>query len=418
MPESYGDDATINALSGTTDSESGCPFFLSGESPHYTPYLKLWDFFNRMAKGTINSLRLYKDGDLTFGVRAGWFIDGDTVRDFAAVTAQALTDDATNYIWLTPAGVLGKNTTGFPVPSTQPYLPLATIDVGSASVAAVSGEYNNEDISDMRGGAMMRVLGANTAKLFDLDWQESVLDELDFTAAEPAGPSLGDRYINTATGNGSVTGQGFLANDVVEWNGTTWTREAPDEGVTCMVEDRDMLVGFNGAAWVDIGTFALLSEAQAFFAATDISGAEAETLTDGSNGDGLHTHGIAGLDSAVQDLVPQLSISAGAEDGGSKRTISVQVKDLAGNNLAGRKLIRIWITAAADYGAPNAAGNTVAVETGTEIQEVLADAHILLETDATGLAEIGLTVAGAATRYIMGDIGISQVSTGAVAWAA
>lgn len=42
-----------------------------------------------------------------------------------------------------------------------------------------------------------------------------------------------------------------------------------------------------------------LTEAGTFFGATDISGAEAETLTDGSNADALHVHsGAIGLDSA------------------------------------------------------------------------------------------------------------------------
>ena len=50
------------------------------------------------------------------------------------------------------------------------------------------------------------------------------------------------------------------------------------------------LVGITLAA-----TIAQLNEAGAFFAATDITGAEAETLTDGSNADALHVHDTAGI---------------------------------------------------------------------------------------------------------------------------
>lgn len=51
----------------------------------------------------------------------------------------------------------------------------------------------------------------------------NVITSVDFTGAEPAGPSTGDMYYNTGTGASSVTAQSVTADYVYKWNGTTWT---------------------------------------------------------------------------------------------------------------------------------------------------------------------------------------------------
>ena len=228
-------------------------------------------------------LRVYKDGDITFGVRAGKFLNDDSEVSFSAVSEQTLTDDATNYIYLIADGTLTKNTTGFPVPSVTPHIRLATI-------VTVDGSYDHDDITDYRGTSFLSIAGAAAGNLLGSDWQDSVADEVDFTSAEPASPTPGDRYINTATGTSSETSQSVTVDYIYQYNGTSWTEITPDEGTVCLVEDIDMLKLYNGSSWVSIGTAALLAEAQAFFAATDITGTEAETLTDGSEADSKHKH--------------------------------------------------------------------------------------------------------------------------------
>jgi hypothetical protein len=87
-------------------------------------------------------------------------------------------------------------------------------------------------------------------------------------------------------------------------------------------------------------------------------------------------------------------------------TVSVQLKDGAGADLETRALLRVW-SAATAYAAP--ATNNVddmMVSTGTDIEEVLADAHHLVLTDTNGLAVITFDLAAdATTNYI-------QVATG------
>ena len=271
MAELYQSDAELNALSGTGDGEQEVLYVTTGESPYYTSFYKM---LQRLLKATrrAGDLRVFKDGDLTFGVRAGKFFNGDTAVNYSQVTAQALTNNATNYIYLTAAGALTVNTTGFPTPSVTPHIPLATI-LTAAGVYDGRDLSEGGDVTDYRGRGFLTVCGSASGSINTLDWQESVADELDFTAAEPAAPTLGDRYLNTGTGASSVTAQTVAANDIEEWNGTTWTEITPTEGACCMVEDRDMVIGFNGAAWVDLGTFANIKD-----------------LTDGSDADTLHTH--------------------------------------------------------------------------------------------------------------------------------
>ncbi len=199
MTEVYPSDDSLNALSGTSDAQQGVFFPTIGESPYYTSFYKM---LHRLLAATVRAgdLRAYKDGTLTFGVRAGKFIDGDTVRNYAGASEQALTNNQTNYIYVIADGTLTVNTTGFPTPSATPHIPLATI-------LTAAGEYDHDDITDYRGRAFLSLCSGLTA--------------------------------------------------------------------------------------------ADIAEAAAFFAATDISGAEAETLTDTSNADALHVHDTAGIEAGA-----------------------------------------------------------------------------------------------------------------------
>lgn len=86
-----------------------------------------------------------------------------------------------------------------------------------------------------------------------LDWQESVISQIDFTAAEPAAPTVGDRYINTATGPGSVTAtQTFTANYIYHYTGS-WEEYVPTEGAATRDETLDTQLVFDGTNWVNIG---------------------------------------------------------------------------------------------------------------------------------------------------------------------
>ncbi len=152
MAESYPTDSALEALSGGT-GDSGIPHMTIGESPHYHNKLRRSDWLDRILLTTAAALRVYKDdaGALLFGVTAGRFQDASNERTFAAAGAQALTDDATNYIYLEADGDLIVNTTGFPNPATTAHIPLAAI-------TTAAGAYDLDDIVDHRGRAIFSVL--------------------------------------------------------------------------------------------------------------------------------------------------------------------------------------------------------------------------------------------------------------------
>lgn len=155
MTEISPSDEELNALSGASDGEQEVPYIPAGESPYHTSFYRMLHRLLNVARRA-GDLRVYKDGGLTFGVRAGRFANGSTAVDFPATAGQPLTDNAVNSIYLTEAGVLTVSTTGFPEPAAQPHIPLATI-------ATLGGRYALSDIADCRGQAMCHVLSGLSA---------------------------------------------------------------------------------------------------------------------------------------------------------------------------------------------------------------------------------------------------------------
>ena len=283
-------DAEANALHGTTDSDTDFKYHSPGDAGYFTEGQRQRHRMLTIAKAISNALRVYRDGTLTFGVRAGTVGDGATAHAYAGSAGNELTDDATNYIYLdidSAALRLVCNTTGLPDASATPHIPLATI-------LTADGGYGFDDITDLRAS----------------------------------------------------------------------------------------------------GVFALLSAMTAANANTLVAGAA-------SNADSLHVHSIAGLQDAAQDLMPQLPLT-GADDTDGTGTMAIQVKDAAGNTLAGRFCVRTWISTS-DYG-PAVADTDYSVTTGTELQEIVANADYEVISDATGSVTMNIDTADDGTYYVMAEV--------------
>lgn len=110
--------------------------------------------------GPVGSLQVYQDGDLTFAVQTGVYLNGDTLVSYAGAAEQALTDDATNYIYLLADGTLTVNTTGFPVPSETPHIRLATILTADGTYDGRS-VADGGDVTDYRGTSLFQVASNN-----------------------------------------------------------------------------------------------------------------------------------------------------------------------------------------------------------------------------------------------------------------
>lgn len=142
-----------DSLGGTVDAKTGMTFIVENASFFDS------DTDNNARIGRIvenpNNLRFVKNADnpsLTYGVFSGSFSFGAATLTYAGGTG-TLTNDATNYVYLTVAAtpVLTDNTTGFP---TTPHVPIAVVLTGTASAAAVTSEYNEVDVTDQRSECM------------------------------------------------------------------------------------------------------------------------------------------------------------------------------------------------------------------------------------------------------------------------
>lgn len=192
MTEIYPTDAYLSDLSGTCDPEQEVLFVPIGESPYYTSFYKmLWRLLDVSRRA--GDLRVYKDGDLTFAVRPGKYFDGDTAVDYAGSTGNALTNNATNYIYLTAAGVLTVNTTGWPAPSATPHLPLATIVTNAGGYSIQDG-----DLIDYRGRGLFTVCGlAKRQLVLALSGTDNAdgTGTMDIQVQDRAGNDIAERFL-------------------------------------------------------------------------------------------------------------------------------------------------------------------------------------------------------------------------------
>lgn len=208
-------------LSGTSDAGTGAAYCTIGQAEYYTSDFRKEAINNRIL-ATVNKLRVVKDGDGTFGVWAGDFTDGSVVRSYAGSAGNTLTAGSVNYIYLTSAGVLTVNTSGFPADAT--HLPLATILTDGA------GEFDFSDITDYRDRALFSVVGSSgvgklVSQTLDIGDFTDNADEtgyIDFTSGTiPAGSIVVGWKAVVATGfTGDTIAQVEVGTSVITYGFT------------------------------------------------------------------------------------------------------------------------------------------------------------------------------------------------------
>ena len=360
MTELYPSDAELNALSGTVDGEQEVLFIAAGESPYYTSFYKMLHRLLAVARRA-GDLRVHKDGALTFGVRAGKFMDGETARSYAGASAQPLTDNATNCIYLTAAGTLTVSTSGFPAAGTTPHLPLATI-------VTSGGAYDHQDVTDYRGMAIFRCASAMSPA--DQNEAHSFLAATDLTGAEAETLSDGSNADSLHR-----HGAAGLEDDAVA------TDKLADDAVT-----QDKIAD------------AAVGEAQL---ATDAVTND-KIAPDAVDGDKIAAAAVGRehLGGNLSDLIFRLEVTHGQE---SSDTIAgeIQVQDADGNDVTGNFRVRFWLSET-QYGEPTESG-TVSLSTGTILHTVTANADYEAITSDEGLVELSVEISGSATRYLMAE---------------
>jgi hypothetical protein len=239
MPELYPTDNDLNALSGTTDPGQGVPFPAVYESPYYTAFYKM---VNAMLTATARAgdLRVYADGTLSVGVRAGAFFDGGTLRTIAAVEGVGIYDDATNSLYLDAAGQLQVVTTGFPDPATSPHLRLATVTTSN-------GAYDFDDVVDCRSAAMFaladngRTIHVEATSVDNTDGSATVTCQV----VDPSGANRAGRALLRTWISDTDFGAPSAVTDLTVSTGTEIATHAADADV-------DVLTDATGEAVLDV----------------------------------------------------------------------------------------------------------------------------------------------------------------------
>lgn len=142
MSETYPSDATLNAL--TSDSDTGMEYVTIGKAPCYTEWRKL---FYRLLLATkrANDLRLFDEGGLDVGVKAGKFWFGSTLREYTASSGNTLADDKANiYIYINSAGTLViTEYSAFPTAGTF-HIRLAQVTTSGGDITAIVDKRGTE----------------------------------------------------------------------------------------------------------------------------------------------------------------------------------------------------------------------------------------------------------------------------------
>jgi hypothetical protein len=288
MAELYPSAEQLNSLSGTNDSSQEVLYAPS--TSFYKTLYRLLDVARRAG-----DLRVYKDGDLTFGVRPGAFMDGATAVTYAGAADQPLSDEDTNYIYLTTDGQLHVNQTGFPSASTTPHVPLA-------SITTTNGIYNHSDITDYRGRSMFHMVnGLSSAKANILQNLTATATELNklhgMTASTTALNKLDGLTANTTELN-KLAGLSASTAELNILDGVTATALELNalDGITATVSELNILDGVTATA-AELNTLDGVTATTAELnklstASANVTAANLNTLTAGStsSANGLHKH--------------------------------------------------------------------------------------------------------------------------------
>jgi hypothetical protein len=142
MAEVYLSDNEL--LNIQSDSETGVEYIATGTAPYYLEFRKLL-YRLLLAARRANDLRVYDEGGLNIGVKAGKFWLGTQLVSYSGSLSNTLADDKENiYVYLNSSGNLVTNEySSFPDMATTPHIRLAI-------VATCDGDIDS--ITDCRTG--------------------------------------------------------------------------------------------------------------------------------------------------------------------------------------------------------------------------------------------------------------------------
>jgi hypothetical protein len=127
-----------------SDAETGVEYIPTGTAPYYLHFRKLL-YRLLLSMRRANDLRVYNEGGLNIGVKAGKFWLGTDLVEYTGSSGNTLADDKPNiYVHLNTEGEFVTNEyAGFPNMATTPHVRLAVVTTSGGGISS---------IEDCRGG--------------------------------------------------------------------------------------------------------------------------------------------------------------------------------------------------------------------------------------------------------------------------
>lgn len=163
MAEVYPPDNEL--LNLQSDSETGVEYIPTGTAPYYLHFRRL---LYRLLLATLraNDLRLYDEGGLNVGVKAGGFWSGTDLIEYAGSTGINLADDkASIYLYLDSAGNLVVDEYGgFPDMAVTPHVRLAIVATSGGDIISITDCRGGHNVAlPYAAGGIRRAIEAHTA---------------------------------------------------------------------------------------------------------------------------------------------------------------------------------------------------------------------------------------------------------------
>ena len=163
MAEVYPSDNSL--LNIESDDETGVEYIPTGTSPYYLQFRKLL-FRLLLPVKRANDLRVYDEGGLDVGVKAGKFWLGPDLVSYEGSSGNTLADDkASIYIYLDSGGNLITNEySGFPDMATTPHIRLAVVATSAGDITSIADSRTGHNfVMPYEAGGIKKTIEAHTA---------------------------------------------------------------------------------------------------------------------------------------------------------------------------------------------------------------------------------------------------------------
>jgi len=163
MDETYPTDNEL--LNLQADSETGVEYIPTGTAPYYLHFRKLL-YRLLLASRRANDLRVFDEGGLSVGVKAGRFWLGTNLVTYTGSTGNVLADDTDAiYLYLDRDGVLvADEYSGFPDMPTTPHVRLAVVTTSGGDITNIVDSRSGHNCIVPHGsGGTFQTVEAHTA---------------------------------------------------------------------------------------------------------------------------------------------------------------------------------------------------------------------------------------------------------------